>query len=104
MAQSAESAQSALQIRRRDKPVLSCTFCRRRKLRCDRQAPCSAYLRRAKPQDAPTAPRSGIGKLDSILGTICFLGLGFAQDWLRLTYPNYHFRQATPQHAELLQL
>jgi len=27
-----------------------------------------------------------------------------AQDLLRLAHPKYHFRQAAPQHAELLQL
>ncbi|KAI1385497.1 fungal-specific transcription factor domain-containing protein [Hypoxylon trugodes] len=35
--------------RRRDKPILSCTFCRGRKLRCDRQSPCGACTRRGKP-------------------------------------------------------
>ncbi|CRG89062.1 Oleate activated transcription factor 3 [Talaromyces islandicus] len=34
--------------RKRDKPVLSCSFCRTRKLRCDRQSPCSSCLRRGK--------------------------------------------------------
>ncbi|KXS96170.1 hypothetical protein AC578_2656 [Pseudocercospora eumusae] len=37
--------------RRRDKPTLSCTFCRARKLRCDRQSPCGACVRRDKPSD-----------------------------------------------------
>ncbi|KAI2636008.1 hypothetical protein GGS21DRAFT_514127 [Xylaria nigripes] len=32
--------------RRRDKPQLSCKFCRRRKLRCDRQYPCSTCKKR----------------------------------------------------------
>ncbi|KAK9366239.1 fungal-specific transcription factor domain-containing protein [Lipomyces kononenkoae] len=32
--------------RRRDKPQLSCTLCRRRKLKCDRQQPCEACVRR----------------------------------------------------------
>ncbi|KAI1370171.1 fungal-specific transcription factor domain-containing protein [Hypoxylon crocopeplum] len=41
-------AESTSQNRRRDKPVLSCTFCRGRKLRCDRQYPCSACVRRGR--------------------------------------------------------
>ncbi|KAI8676468.1 Zn(2)-C6 fungal-type domain-containing protein [Fusarium sp. Ph1] len=40
------NSQSAYQSRRRDKPILSCNFCRGRKLRCNRQSPCSACLRR----------------------------------------------------------
>ncbi|KAF2690947.1 hypothetical protein K458DRAFT_355288 [Lentithecium fluviatile CBS 122367] len=32
--------------RRRDKPILSCTLCRRRKLKCDRQQPCKACVDR----------------------------------------------------------
>ncbi|KAI2616307.1 fungal-specific transcription factor domain-containing protein [Hypoxylon sp. NC1633] len=41
-------AQPTLHSRRRDKPVLSCTFCRGRKLRCDRQSPCGGCVRRGK--------------------------------------------------------
>ncbi|KAF5006502.1 hypothetical protein FDECE_7123 [Fusarium decemcellulare] len=37
--------------RRRDKPILSCAFCRGRKLRCNRQSPCNACLRRGKPEE-----------------------------------------------------
>ncbi|KAF2740596.1 hypothetical protein EJ04DRAFT_454808 [Polyplosphaeria fusca] len=37
--------------RRRDKPILSCTFCRGRKLKCDRQSPCGVCVRRSKPAD-----------------------------------------------------
>lgn len=33
---------------RRPKPILSCSFCRLRKLRCDRRAPCGACSRRGK--------------------------------------------------------
>lgn len=32
--------------RRRDKPILSCTLCRRRKLKCDRQQPCKTCVDR----------------------------------------------------------
>ncbi|KAF2108252.1 fungal-specific transcription factor domain-containing protein [Lophiotrema nucula] len=32
--------------RRRDKPILSCNLCRRRKLKCDRQQPCKTCLDR----------------------------------------------------------
>ncbi|UPK89707.1 hypothetical protein LCI18_000642 [Fusarium solani-melongenae] len=39
-------SQSTYPTRRRDKPILSCNFCRGRKLRCNRQSPCSACLRR----------------------------------------------------------
>ncbi|KAI8964657.1 fungal-specific transcription factor domain-containing protein [Daldinia sp. FL1419] len=44
-------AQSATHSRRRDKPILSCTFCRARKLRCDRQSPCAACARRGKSEE-----------------------------------------------------
>ncbi|KAI0845724.1 fungal-specific transcription factor domain-containing protein [Daldinia vernicosa] len=37
--------------RRRVKPILSCAFCRGRKLRCDRQSPCAACVRRDKPDE-----------------------------------------------------
>ncbi|KAI5459045.1 fungal-specific transcription factor domain-containing protein [Mariannaea sp. PMI_226] len=40
--------QSASNGRRRDKPTLSCTICRARKLRCDRQSPCGSCVRRGK--------------------------------------------------------
>ncbi|KAI8670783.1 Zn(2)-C6 fungal-type domain-containing protein [Fusarium keratoplasticum] len=39
-------SQSTHPSRRRDKPILSCNFCRGRKLRCDRQSPCSTCRRR----------------------------------------------------------
>ncbi|KAK3933912.1 fungal-specific transcription factor domain-containing protein [Diplogelasinospora grovesii] len=42
-------AQPTSHNRRRDKPILSCTFCRERKLRCDRQSPCRGCARRGKP-------------------------------------------------------
>ncbi|KAH8660808.1 fungal-specific transcription factor domain-containing protein [Tricladium varicosporioides] len=41
-------ALSASHSRRRDKPILSCNFCRGHKLRCDRQSPCSSCVRRGK--------------------------------------------------------
>ncbi|KAM0551963.1 hypothetical protein ACHAPJ_008071 [Fusarium lateritium] len=44
-------AQSNSHGRRREKPILSCTFCRGRKLRCDRQSPCGACVRRNKPTE-----------------------------------------------------
>ncbi|ATY60855.1 fungal specific transcription factor [Cordyceps militaris] len=37
------------QSRRREKPHLSCTLCRKRKLRCDRKQPCSSCASRAVP-------------------------------------------------------
>ncbi|KAH6722843.1 fungal-specific transcription factor domain-containing protein [Leptodontidium sp. MPI-SDFR-AT-0119] len=39
---------SAFHSRKREKPVLSCLFCRGRKLRCDRQSPCSVCAKRGK--------------------------------------------------------
>ncbi|KAJ0145129.1 hypothetical protein HZ326_12153 [Fusarium oxysporum f. sp. albedinis] len=44
-------AQSKPQTRKREKPILSCNFCRGRKLRCDRQSPCGACTRRGKPTE-----------------------------------------------------
>ncbi|KAF1975958.1 hypothetical protein BU23DRAFT_456653 [Bimuria novae-zelandiae CBS 107.79] len=35
--------------RRRDKPILSCSLCRRRKLKCDRQQPCKTCVDRGLP-------------------------------------------------------
>lgn len=32
--------------RRRDKPIVSCILCRRRKLKCDRQQPCKTCINR----------------------------------------------------------
>ncbi|KAG5801851.1 hypothetical protein H9Q74_012438 [Fusarium xylarioides] len=46
-----QQAQSRPQTRKREKPILSCTFCRGRKLRCDRQSPCGACTRRGKPTE-----------------------------------------------------
>ncbi|OCK74008.1 fungal-specific transcription factor [Lepidopterella palustris CBS 459.81] len=46
--------------RRRDKPQLSCDLCRRRKLRCDRQQPCSTCSSRGQtctyPEDSAMPP------------------------------------------------
>ncbi|EWZ92737.1 hypothetical protein FOCG_06472 [Fusarium oxysporum f. sp. radicis-lycopersici 26381] len=44
-------AQSKPPTRKREKPILSCNFCRGRKLRCDRQSPCGACTRRGKPTE-----------------------------------------------------
>ncbi|CAG9993098.1 unnamed protein product [Clonostachys byssicola] len=38
--------QPQLRDRRREKPMLSCTFCRSRKVRCDRQLPCKTCTNR----------------------------------------------------------
>ncbi|KAF2725658.1 hypothetical protein K431DRAFT_238962 [Polychaeton citri CBS 116435] len=46
-----EMADSIPQNRRRNKPVLSCTYCRGRKVRCDRQSPCGACVRRGQPSE-----------------------------------------------------
>ncbi|KAK9233794.1 fungal-specific transcription factor domain-containing protein [Lipomyces kononenkoae] len=44
---SVQSTKSAIKpSRRRDKPQLSCTLCRRRKLKCDRRQPCETCVRR----------------------------------------------------------
>ncbi|OIW34303.1 hypothetical protein CONLIGDRAFT_607106 [Coniochaeta ligniaria NRRL 30616] len=39
-------AQLTTNSRRREKPILSCTYCRGRKLRCDRESPCGTCLQR----------------------------------------------------------
>ncbi|PWY78360.1 hypothetical protein BO70DRAFT_338925 [Aspergillus heteromorphus CBS 117.55] len=44
-------SQSISDSRRREKPILSCTVCRGRKLRCDRQSPCGSCLRRGRPEE-----------------------------------------------------
>ncbi|ORY11155.1 fungal-specific transcription factor domain-domain-containing protein [Clohesyomyces aquaticus] len=44
--------------RRRDKPILSCTLCRRRKLKCDRQHPCKACMDRGLSLSCSYAPNS----------------------------------------------
>ncbi|KAJ2997855.1 hypothetical protein NUW58_g516 [Xylaria curta] len=53
--------------RRRDKPQLSCNLCRRRKLRCDRQHPCSTCKKRGLElsctyvaSSVPSPPPSGV--------------------------------------------
>ncbi|KAF2968786.1 hypothetical protein GQX73_g4838 [Xylaria multiplex] len=53
--------------RRRDKPQLSCNLCRRRKLRCDRNHPCSTCEKRGigssctyVANNAPSTPPSGV--------------------------------------------
>ncbi|KAF4473140.1 hypothetical protein FAGAP_13434, partial [Fusarium agapanthi] len=38
--------QPQLRDRRKEKPMLSCTFCRSRKVRCDRQLPCKTCTNR----------------------------------------------------------
>lgn len=49
--------------RRRDKPIMSCNLCRRRKLKCDRQKPCQTCLERGLSlsctySHAPAAPKA----------------------------------------------
>ncbi|KAF1960470.1 hypothetical protein CC80DRAFT_544917 [Byssothecium circinans] len=66
--------------RRRDKPILSCTLCRRRKLKCDRQQPCKACVDRglslsctyarnqhvATPPSDPKAPHNVHDRIDQL--------------------------------------
>ncbi|KAH7357664.1 fungal-specific transcription factor domain-containing protein [Pyrenochaeta sp. MPI-SDFR-AT-0127] len=63
--------------RRRDKPILSCTLCRRRKLKCDRNQPCRTcvdrglslsctYVRSTAAPQAPKAPNSVHDRIDQL--------------------------------------
>lgn len=63
--------------RRRDKPIVSCTLCRRRKLKCDRQQPCKTcidrglalsciYVRNAPAAQEPKAPHSVHDRIDQL--------------------------------------
>ncbi|KAF1849742.1 uncharacterized protein K460DRAFT_372178 [Cucurbitaria berberidis CBS 394.84] len=63
--------------RRRDKPILSCTLCRRRKLKCDRNQPCKTcvdrglslsctYLRQPAAPQEPKAPNSVHDRIDQL--------------------------------------
>jgi len=63
--------------RRRDKPIVSCTLCRRRKLKCDRQQPCKTcmdrglalsciYTRNAPAAQEPKAPHSVHDRIDQL--------------------------------------
>lgn len=63
--------------RRRDKPIVSCTLCRRRKLKCDRQQPCKTcvdrglalsctYMRNAPSAQEPKAPHSVHDRIDQL--------------------------------------
>ena len=63
--------------RRRDKPIVSCTLCRRRKLKCDRQQPCKTcvdrglalsctYVRSAVAAQEPRAPHTVHDRIDQL--------------------------------------
>lgn len=63
--------------RRRDKPIVSCTLCRRRKLKCDRQQPCKTcvdrglalsctYVRNTPAAQEPKAPHSVHDRIDQL--------------------------------------
>lgn len=63
--------------RRRDKPIVSCTLCRRRKLKCDRQQPCKTcidrgltlsctYVRNVSAAQEPKAPHSVHDRIDQL--------------------------------------
>jgi hypothetical protein len=63
--------------RRRDKPIVSCTLCRRRKLKCDRQQPCKTcidrglalsctYVRNAPAAQEPKTPHSVHDRIDQL--------------------------------------
>lgn len=63
--------------RRRDKPIVSCTLCRRRKLKCDRQSPCKTcvdrglalsctYMRNVPAAQEPKAPHSVHDRIDQL--------------------------------------
>ena len=70
--------------RRRDKPIVSCTLCRRRKLKCDRQQPCKTcvdrglalsctYVRNVPAAQEPKAPHSvhdRINQLEKLVTTL----------------------------------
>jgi hypothetical protein len=62
---------------RRDKPIVSCTLCRRRKLKCDRQSPCKTcvdrglalsctYVRSIPAAQKPKAPHSVHDRIDQL--------------------------------------
>ncbi|KAH7024991.1 uncharacterized protein B0I36DRAFT_416929 [Microdochium trichocladiopsis] len=51
-------------VHRRRRPAVSCTLCRRRKIRCNREAPCSNCIRSGSAPcvyDAPPPPRRAAG-------------------------------------------
>lgn len=63
--------------RRRDKPIVSCSLCRRRKLKCDRQSPCKTcvdrglalsctYVRNVPTSQEPKAPNSVHDRIDQL--------------------------------------
>lgn len=63
--------------RRRDKPIVSCILCRRRKLKCDRQQPCKTcvdrglalsctYVRNIPATQEPKAPHSVHDRIDQL--------------------------------------
>jgi hypothetical protein len=63
--------------RRRDKPIVSCSLCRRRKLKCDRQQPCRTcvdrglalsctYVRKAPPTQDSKTPHSVHDRIDQL--------------------------------------
>jgi Fungal Zn(2)-Cys(6) binuclear cluster domain len=63
--------------RRRDKVIVSCTLCRRRKLKCDRQQPCKTcvdrglalsctYVRNTPARQEPKAPHSVHDRIDQL--------------------------------------
>lgn len=63
--------------RRRDKPIVSCVLCRRRKLKCDRQQPCKTcvdrglslsctYVRNVPTTQEPKAPHSVHDRIDQL--------------------------------------
>lgn len=63
--------------RRRDKPIVSCILCRRRKLKCDRQQPCKTcvdrglalsctYVQNAPAAQEPKVPHSVHDRIDQL--------------------------------------
>jgi hypothetical protein len=63
--------------RRRDKPIVSCSLCRRRKLKCDRQQPCKTcvdrglslsctYVRMASTTQESKTPHSVHDRIDQL--------------------------------------
>lgn len=63
--------------RRRDKPIVSCILCRRRKLKCDRQSPCKTcvdrglavsctYVQSVPAAQEPKGPHSVHDRIDQL--------------------------------------
>ncbi|KAJ4985215.1 fungal specific transcription factor [Stagonosporopsis vannaccii] len=97
--------------RRRDKPIVSCILCRRRKLKCDRQQPCKTcvdrglalsctYVRSVPTTQEPKVPHSVHDRIDQLEKLVTSLMSGRDVDYSSAASPVVPHLQHLPEGSD----